>query len=169
MRSKTLSIFCMFATSFAVNSYAACVSPSGKTYSGGTHDVLYYQNTAKTSMSEIWGRRYAMRWTFNASGSTLTITGYVINAGDGGSDVLVNTTNSTSKATWTFNSATCSGTVTVAPRTGANATNTSYVFYQVSSSGTIISTINKNTPSASFTQTTGSTTTLVGGGTLYLE
>ena len=169
MRFKTISIFCILTIFFAINSYAACVSPSNKTYSGFSNDALYYQNTTKTNMSQIWGRRYVVRWTFNASGSTLTIIGFQMAGGDGGNDLTINTSNSTYKATWYFDIKTCSGTVTIAPRTGANADNTSNIFYQVSSSGTIINTVYKNTPSAAFTQTNGSTTTLVGGGTYYLE
>ncbi len=170
MPLKKLSIISIFTLLGSVSAYATCTSsPSGKTYSGSMSDVLYYETTDKKSMSQIWGRRWAVRMTFNATGSTVTITGYAIAGGDGGSAISINTTTTTYKATWTFDSTTCSGTIAVAPRTGATTNNTYNVFYQLASSGAVINTVNKNTPSSIFTQTTGSTTTIVGGGTLWQE
>jgi hypothetical protein len=169
MRLKALPFLFALVTLSSVNSYAACSSPAGKTFSGHFDDLLFYQNTSQTSMSLIWGRRWAVRMTFNATGSTVTMTGYGMAGGDGGSELSINTTTSTYKATWTFNSATCSGTLVVGPRTSATTNNTYNIHYQVASSGTVINTVNKNTPSAVFTQPSGGTNTLVGGGTFWQE
>lgn len=172
MRLKALSLLRVLALLSPAASYAACVSPAGKSYSGHLDDVLYYQNTAQTEMNGIWGKRYVMRWTFSGTGSTtasgtITMSGYSIAGGDGGSAVSV--TSSNAAATWTYTSATCSGTITIAPKTSASSTNTYYLHYQLASGSTIINTVNKTTPTAIYTQTSGSTTTLIGGGTLWQE
>lgn len=156
------------------STFAACTTPAGKTFAGHFNDELYYTSADGNTNLLVWGRKYAARWVFSAANSTpanqtIKMTGYAINANEGGYAVLVDaTTVSVPKATYTFSTTTCSGVVTITPKTViANSTYT--VFFQVAGSGTIIHTVNQNTPTASFVQPLSGKTTLVGGGTLNLE
>ena len=174
MRFKTLSIFCIVATSFAVNTYAACVSPSNKTFSGLTVDKLFYVSSDYNN--EVWARNTTARWIFSNSPSTnkttvgtLVITGYQIGSDGISNELLVSA--KTARATWYFTPSTCRGEITIAPLTGATVANTYLMTFHVSGNGNSLSVINKNTNIPPFTQPTDpkAKLNLIGGGVLTLE
>jgi hypothetical protein len=158
------------------SAFAVCASPASKTYSGYAHDELYYISSDGNTNLPVWGRKFAYRWVFSpisssAENQTVKITGFYINASDGGHAVLIdgNNSSSTLKATYTFNTSTCSGVLTISPKLNISLTNTAKVFFQVAGSGASIHFVNQNTPTDIFIQPSTGKTTLLAGGTLNLE
>ena len=174
MRIIKILSFLIASILLPLSSFAACTSPSNKTYSGLSVDKLFF--VSKDYNNEVWARNTTARWVFSNSPSTskttqgtLTITGYQIGSDGIGNELVVD--SKTARATWYFSFATCRGEITVAPITKPTVANTVLLTFHVSGNGNTISVINKNTPTPPFTQPVDKNTklNLIGSGVLHLE
>jgi hypothetical protein len=171
MKFKTLSILlgCVLGLS-TQNSFAICTPPYGKTYSGLLNGELYYIGNDGTQHI-VWGEKYAFRWVFSpssttAANQTVKVTGYAMNASDGGHAIATDGTKI--KVTYTFSPTTCSGVIKLIETVNNVSVVNAKFFYQVAGSGTNIYAVNQITPS-SFTPPTNGKVNLLSSISLTQE